>query len=239
METCIDTEMTSRMTKARVADISTDVPRGRRDLKEEETIPVFQEELHVGKRKVQRGAVRVLKHVTEMPVEETINLSDETVTIERRPLDRIASETDLKAFGDIRVEMTETAEEPVVSKEVHVTEEITITKNVVNHEEKIRDRVRKTDVAIEGMEPRRLRDVEFRKDFITRFGRLKGKYSDYAPAYELGSALAGDERFRNRDWASIENEARREWDDKRPGTWRDFGEAIRQGFETVRGRRAA
>src|SRR5262249_26170447 len=54
------------------------------ELKEEEaTIPVVQEELRVGKRKVQRAPVRVSRHVSEMPVEETVQLCDETVTVER------------------------------------------------------------------------------------------------------------------------------------------------------------
>ena len=210
-----------------------------RSLKDEETIPVFQEELHVGKRTVQRGSVRVNKHITETPVEETINLRDETVNIERHPLNRIASEADLKAFADSRVEMIETFEEPVVSKEVHVIEEITISRSFVDHEEKIRDKVRKTEVDLEGLAPEKLRDMDFRNDFSARFGKMGRSYSEYAPAYELGGAFAAEERYRNRDWASIENDVRRQWEARRPGSWKEFADAVRHGWESVRGRRAA
>jgi len=206
---------------------------------DERKLEVIEEELHVGKRKVQRGSVRVVKHVTETPVEETINLRDETVTIERRPLDRIASDADLKELADSRIEMIETIEEPVVSKEAHVKEEITISRKFVDHQEKIRDKVRKTEVDIEGLEPGRLREVEFRKDFMERFGKSGRNYTDYAPAYEFGSTLAFDERYKNRDWSDIENDARRQWESKRPNTWRDFSDAIHHGWKTIRGRRAA
>jgi uncharacterized protein (TIGR02271 family) len=247
LETYGSTETTSRVSRAEMVEKSpvnvdqrplrsmgpTETDRDQRKLE------VIEEELHVGKRKIQRGSVRVVKHVTETPVEETINLRDETVIIERRPLDRIANDADLKELADSRVEMIETAEEPVVSKEAHVKEEITISRKIVDREEKIRDKVRKTEVNIEGMEPARVRDVEFRKDFTTRFGKLGRDYSDYAPAYEFGSDLATDGRYRNRDWADIENDVRRQWESKRPGSWRDFSEAVRHGWKTMRDRRAA
>jgi uncharacterized protein (TIGR02271 family) len=209
-----------------------------RSTKEEETIPVIQEELHVGKRKVQRSTVRITRHVTETPVEETISLRDETVIIDRHPAERIASETDIKALADSQVEMIETAEEPVVSKEAHVVEEITVTKNVVDHEEKIRDKVRKTDIDVEGLAPEKLRDLGFRKHFNTRLGKLGRSYSEYAPAYEFGSTMASDARYRNRDWASIESETRRLWEAK-GRSWKDFGEAIRHGWESARSGHAA
>ena len=129
-------------------------------------------------------------------------------------------------------------EEPVVSKEVHVVEEITITKNISDHEEKIRDKVRKTDVDIAGLGPDKLRDLSFRKDFNTRFGKLGRNYTEYAPAYEFGSALGSDVRYRNRDWASMESETRRAWEAK-GRSWEDYAEAIRQGFESTRVRKAA
>lgn len=205
---------------------------------EEETIPIIQEELHVGKRTVRGPSVRVIKHVSEMPVEETINLHDETITVDRHPVQRIANETDIRAFGDSQVEMTESKEEAVISKEAHVVEEITISKNVVDHEEKIRDKVRKTDIDIEGLGPEKLKQMGFRKDFDARFGKTGRSYSDYVPAYEFGSTLGSDVRYRNRDWASIELDTRRAWEAK-GNSWREYSEAIRHGFESTRGRRAA
>jgi len=206
--------------------------------RDQKKLEVIEEELHVGKRKVQRGSIRVIKHVTETPVEETINLRDETVIIERRTLNRIANEADLRELADSRFEIIETAEEPVVSKEAHVKEEITISRKVFDHTEKIRDTVRRTEVDIQGMEPGRIRDVEFRKDFTARFADSGRGYSEFAPAYELGTTLACDDRYRNRDWADIERDAQRRWESKRPGSWNEFAEAVRHGWNTMR-RRAA
>jgi stress response protein YsnF len=59
---------------------------------EEETIPVVREELEIGKEEVERGGIRLRSRVVERPVEETVNLREENVNIERTPVDRPASE---------------------------------------------------------------------------------------------------------------------------------------------------
>ena len=88
-----------------------------RELRAEEKarIPVVEEELEVGKREVQGGRVRVASRVVERPVEERVNLREEHAEIERHPVDRPASEADLQAAQET-IEITERAEEPVVSK---------------------------------------------------------------------------------------------------------------------------
>ena len=60
--------------------------------KGERTVPVVQEELQVGKRTVNRGGVRVFQRVHDQPVEEQVNLREEHVHVERRPVNREASE---------------------------------------------------------------------------------------------------------------------------------------------------
>ena len=52
---------------------------------QEEVIPVYEEQLRVGKREVGRGSVRVRSYVVEQPVEEQVRLREERVDIERRP----------------------------------------------------------------------------------------------------------------------------------------------------------
>jgi hypothetical protein len=54
----------------------------------DESIPVVEEQVRVGKREVGRGGVRVRSYVRERPVEEQVTLRDETVRVERRPVDR-------------------------------------------------------------------------------------------------------------------------------------------------------
>ena len=58
----------------------------------DEVIPLTEEQLKVGKRDVSHGRVRVRSYVVEEPVEEQVNLRQEHVHVERRPVDRPATE---------------------------------------------------------------------------------------------------------------------------------------------------
>jgi uncharacterized protein (TIGR02271 family) len=111
------------------------------------TVPVIQEEIEVGKRTVERGGVRVHSHVEEMPVEEVIRLREEHVEIERRAVNRPASAAD--AFEEVTIEVTETAEEPVVAKQARVVEEVIVGKKTEEHDETIEETVRRQEVDVE------------------------------------------------------------------------------------------
>jgi uncharacterized protein (TIGR02271 family) len=112
----------------------------------EQVLPVTEEELVVGKRQVSQGGVRVYSHVTEMPVQETVELREEHVQVERRPVNRPAADAD---FQEKSVEVREMAEEPVVSKRSRVTEEVRVGKQTSQREQTVSDKVRKTDVRVE------------------------------------------------------------------------------------------
>ena len=111
------------------------------------TIQLSEETLAIGKRAVNRGTTRVRRYVVETPVEETVNLHSETVTIERRPVTdgRAVGGTD---FTDKVIEVTETAEEAVVGKQARVREEVVIHKEGADRTETVRDTVRREDVEI-------------------------------------------------------------------------------------------
>jgi uncharacterized protein (TIGR02271 family) len=122
---------------------------GRADAAErDEVIPVVEEELHVGKREVGHGRVRIQSRVVERPVQEQVNLREERVHVERRPADRPLSEGDA-AFRDRTIEAEERSEEAVVSKEARVTEEVVVRKDVEERTETVSDTVRKTEVDVE------------------------------------------------------------------------------------------
>ncbi len=118
---------------------------------EDLAIPVVEEELEVGKREVERGGVRVYRHVVEQPVSETVNLREEHAFVQRRPVDRPVTDADLRA-SDQTIELTETAEEAVVSKTARVVEEVHVGKEATEHTETIRDTVRRTEVDVEPVE---------------------------------------------------------------------------------------
>ena len=120
---------------------------------EEERIPLVEEELRVGKREVERGGARVRSYVRETPVQEQINLREEHVSVERRPVDRSISGESLDRDSDLlrdrTIEMTEHAEEAVVGKEARVREELVIKKTAEERTETIEDSVRHTEINVE------------------------------------------------------------------------------------------
>ena len=137
----VETDMTRR-----TADLGTDRPVG---TGQEEHIPIVEEQINVGKRTVERGAVRVRSYVIETPVEEQVRLRDETVTVERRPVDRPAGEIPPDAFRERTIEVTETDEEAVVEKAARIREEVVIRKEAEERAQTISDTVRRTEVEID------------------------------------------------------------------------------------------
>ena len=112
------------------------------------TIQLAEEQLAVGKRLVNRGGTRVRRYVVETPVQESVTLHEEKVTLERRPVTDGRPVTDAD-FTDRTIELTETAEEAVVSKTARVVEEVSLGKTATDRTETIRDTIRKEEVEIE------------------------------------------------------------------------------------------
>lgn len=113
----------------------------------DETLSLSEEQIAVGKRALNRGTTRVRRYVVETPVQESVTLRDETVSIERRPVNdpRPATGAD---FSDRVVEVTETTEEPVISKTARVREEVVIHKDTTERTETVHDTVRREDVEV-------------------------------------------------------------------------------------------
>ena len=126
--------------------------RNRRDVAAEgASIPIIEEELNIGKRTVETGGAYIRSRVVETQVEETVNLQEERVTVERTAVDKPVSSTDFDAFKEGVIEMKEYAEVPVISKEARVVEEVTIGKEVNERDETVRDTVRSTEVEVEDL----------------------------------------------------------------------------------------
>ena len=117
----------------------------------DEVIPVAEEQLHVGKREVSRGRVRIHSRVVERPVQEQVTLRDETIEVERRPVsgDMRSGTLSSDPFQERTIEVEEHDEEAVVSKEARVKEELVVRKDTEQRTETISDTVRKTEVDIE------------------------------------------------------------------------------------------
>ncbi|HEV2080306.1 MAG TPA: YsnF/AvaK domain-containing protein [Allosphingosinicella sp.] len=117
---------------------------------QEERIPIVEEQLNVGKREVNRGGARVRSYVKETPVSEQVNLREEHVSVERRPVTGDSSRNlGDRAFEERNIEMRETAEVPVVEKEAQITEEMVVRKTSEEHTENVQDTVRRTEVDVD------------------------------------------------------------------------------------------
>ena len=120
-----------------------------------------------------------------------------------------------------------------------------IGKDVDERTETIHDTVRRTGVDVQDNRTTGRKDVtargdydRFRSDFQSDYGsRYKDSgyaYDDYEPAYHFGRSLREDARFENRDWNTLENDVRADWERLRPGTWERFKEAIRYSWDRMR-----
>lgn len=116
----------------------------------EQTIPVVEERLRVGKREVGRGGVRVRSYIVEEPIHEEVQLREEHVDVQRRP---VAQRTVEGAADDLMqdrtIEVSETVEEAVIAKDAVVTEEVIVEKFTGERTEGIDDTVRRTEVDVE------------------------------------------------------------------------------------------
>jgi uncharacterized protein (TIGR02271 family) len=112
----------------------------------EEVIPLAEEQVEIGKRRLDH-ATRIRRYVVETPVERQVTLRDETVVIERR---RPVEGTSLGAgaFEERTVEVHTSSEQPEVTKTANITEEVVVHKTVTERPETIRETVRKEQVEV-------------------------------------------------------------------------------------------
>lgn len=200
-------------------------------------IPVVEEELQVGKRAVQRGGVRVYRRVTEQPVEQQVNLREERVRVDRRPVDRPATEADMRPAEQV-VEVTEMAEELVVGKRARVTEEVIVGKETRERTETVRDNVLRSDVQVEQLGQGVAED--FRRDYETRYAKAgAGGYDTYAPAYQYGYRMASNPQYRGQKWEDVEEKLRTDYLRNDPNSsWDRIKGSVRYGWEKVTGKRS-
>jgi uncharacterized protein (TIGR02271 family) len=201
-------------------------------------IPVVQEEVRVGKRQVERGGVRVFSRIVETPVNETVSLREEHVSVERRPVDQPVNPADAAAFKDKTIELRETAEEAVVQKSARVVEEVVVGKEVSQRQENIQDTVRHTEVEVQPLQGGALDDdTYYRNDWQTNYASLGGTYDDYAPAYRYGNEMRRDARYQGRNWDDVESDLRSDWDTRYgssgSSTWERMKAAVRSGWDRI------
>jgi uncharacterized protein (TIGR02271 family) len=218
------------------------------------TIPVVEEQLRVGKREVQHGGVRVYSHVVEQPVEQQVQLREEHIQVERRPVDRPVAGDEPGLFQEGSFEVIERAEEVVVGKEAHIVEEVIVGKEVSERTETVRDTLRHTDVQVEQIPDSAKRvvqqdvklrggqpgyqqlDDDFRKHYQRTFASGGAPYDQYAAAYRYPWQFDQLDTYRDRPWNEVEPYMQRSWESRNPGTWTKFKDAIHYGWDRLTGK---
>jgi stress response protein YsnF len=113
---------------------------------------VIEESLEVGKTKVSAGK-RLTTEVSEREVEETVTLHDESVEVERTKVGKKLKPGEAAdAFKETSVEVSGYTEKPVVSKEAHVVEEVSLSKNSGERDVTVSGTVRRQDVSVEDVD---------------------------------------------------------------------------------------
>ena len=112
-------------------------------------VPVTEEELTAATRPVERGAVRIEKHVVEELQTIDVPVTEEEVNVTRRDVNREVDPASI-AFEDETIRIPIHGEEVDVEKRTHVTEEIDITKRILTHNEQVTETVRREEVVIDG-----------------------------------------------------------------------------------------
>lgn len=112
-------------------------------------VPVAEEQLQVGKRETQAGAVRVHKEVINEQQSVPVELRREDADIQKIDTpDRPVREGD-QVFQEQTFEVPLRAEEAVVSKQAVVTGEVAINKNQQVEQRQVADTVRKERVVVD------------------------------------------------------------------------------------------
>jgi uncharacterized protein (TIGR02271 family) len=122
---------------------------------DERSMTRSEEELRVGKRPVDAGSVRLRKWVETEPVQASINLTRETVRVDREPIDEVVTGAEI---GEQTIEVLLRDEEAVVDKQVVARERISLDKDAEERSETVSDEVRRERVEIDGADDAAGRD---------------------------------------------------------------------------------
>lgn len=207
--------------------------------RDENVLEVIEEDLQVGKTAVERGRMRIYSVVTEREVSQNVALRDETLRVSRRPVNRqVEIRPDL--FQERSFEMVEMDEIALVSKTARVVEEVVLGKEVADKIETIKETLRRQDVEIEEVPAVRSfadYDADFRAFYNEKLSDKGVQYDELRPALNYGYSLATREPFRSSPWFAVEQDARRIWEEKNPGTWDQSKAVIHYAWEKVRSAR--
>jgi len=222
---------------------------GSRTVEDKDRIKLHEEDLDVQKRRIQAGEVTVGKEVVTERKDIEVPVTREEVYIERRPVDRVATDADfIEDQETIRVPVME--EQVRVEKRPVVTEEVVVGKRVVQDTEHVADTVRREEVVVEREGATRIAGSEaqipgglrswdearprFRSRWQQRYGQVGGRWEDYEPRYRYGYEMARDPRYRGRAWSDVEPALRSDYERRYSGSaWEQVKDAVHDAWDSV------
>jgi uncharacterized protein (TIGR02271 family) len=238
-------EIMSGYDMVNIKNRATELQKGNKSLslldpaKSDNVLEVVEEELQVGKEKVERGRMRMYTVQSERNVTQDVGLRDETLRVHRRPASRaVTVNPDL--FKERSFEMVEMDEIAKVGKTARVIEEVSLGKEVAEKVETIKETLRRQDVEVEevpAVRPLREYESDFRSFYTNNLAKSGATFDNLAPAFHFGYGLATKEPFRSSPWAAVEADSRRIWEEKNPGTWDKNKAVIKYAWERVRNAR--
>ena len=111
-------------------------------------VALREEQLKVGKRTVEAGAVRLRKIVRTKIVNQPVEIRHEDVVVERVSADEVHTGDSTSDFTEQTIDVPLTREEVVVSKDTHVTGAVRVNKTAQVETQNVSDTVRKEDVEV-------------------------------------------------------------------------------------------
>jgi uncharacterized protein (TIGR02271 family) len=133
--------------------------RADRAANEEERLTVSEEQLAIGKKRVEAGEVGVRKNVETRHVEQEVPLTREEVTVERRPISADAARnTSGTQITEDEIRVPVMREEAVVEKRLVPTEEIIIRKTARRDTETVGADLRRERVEVDKDSTGRVRE---------------------------------------------------------------------------------
>lgn len=129
------------------AGMRREAPEMRTSGQDQQTIPLAEEELEVGKRPVEAGRVRLRKVIRTEHVSQPVELRREEVHVERVPAS--GEQVPPNAFQEQEIEVPVRREEPVVEKEAHLTGQVRVGKTAETERRTVEGDVRREDVELD------------------------------------------------------------------------------------------
>jgi stress response protein YsnF len=112
------------------------------------TVAEVKQSLVIDKQQVPAEKVRVSIQPTERPAQQTVQLREERIVVERTPMSETINRLPSDVFAPHSVDVTTMKEIPVVSKRPKVKEWLTIRKHVGEEERIVEAKLKETNLAL-------------------------------------------------------------------------------------------